>query len=142
MSQQAGSRKQLTKVDRERAERLRAMGAATQAEIDSRVAADQEADAQLTQSQARLASALANRSNSSGTEASARGRLLAAQTIDEQLEIARTDVEIVKSHVAQRQATVDRAALELEYTKIRSEIAARSPSAPSSRASWCRPSAC
>src|SRR5437667_272390 len=75
----AESRKQLTQVDRERAERLRRLGAATQAEIDARLAADQEADAALAQSRARLASALANRSNSTGTEASARGRLLAAQ---------------------------------------------------------------
>jgi membrane fusion protein (multidrug efflux system) len=119
----AESHKQLTKVDRERTERLRKMGAATQAEIDARTAADQEADAALAQVQARLASALANRSNSSGTEASARGRLLAAQTVNEQVEVARTQVALARDRVAQREAAVERAALELEYTTIRAEIA-------------------
>lgn len=119
----AQSRKQLTRIERERAERLRATGAATQAEIDARVAADSEADAALAQAQARLASALANRSNSSGTETSARGRLLAAQTIDEQVEAARAQVALAEARVEQTRAAEQRAALELEYTKVRAEIA-------------------
>jgi len=119
----AQSRKQLTKIERERTERLRATGATTQAEIDARVAADTEADAALAQTQARLASALANRSNSSGTEVSARGRLLAAQTIEEQVESARAQVALAEARVAQTQAAVERAALELEYTKVKAEIA-------------------
>lgn len=118
----AQARKQLTKVDRERAERLRATGAATQAEIDARVAADTEADAALDLARARLTSALANRSNSSGTEASAHGRLLAAQTVDEQVEVVKAQVALAESHVAQAKAAVDRATLELEYTKVRAEI--------------------
>lgn len=121
----AQSRKQLTRAERDRAERLRATGAATQAEIDVRLAADAEADAALAQAQARLASALANRSNSSGTEVSARGRLAAAQTIDEQVEVARAQVTLAEARVAQIQAAVDRAALELEYTRVRAEIAGR-----------------
>jgi membrane fusion protein (multidrug efflux system) len=118
----AESRKQLTKVDRERTERLHASGAGTQSEIDVRVAADREADAQVAQAQARLASALANRSNSSGTETSARGRLLAAQTIDEQVEASAAQVALAEARVAQAQAALDRAALELEYTRVRAEI--------------------
>jgi membrane fusion protein (multidrug efflux system) len=119
----AESRKQLTKIDRERAERLHASGAVTQSEIDARVSADTQADASLAQARARLASALANRSNSSGTEVSARGRLLAAETVDEQVETARAQVALAEARVAQNQAAVDRAALELEYTKLRAEIA-------------------
>jgi membrane fusion protein (multidrug efflux system) len=119
----ARSHKLLTKLDRERAERLRATGATTQAEIDVRVAADTQADAALAQAEARLVSALANRSNSSGTEVSARGRLLAAQTVDEQVEAARAQVALAEARVAQAQAAVDHAALELEYTKVRAEIA-------------------
>jgi membrane fusion protein (multidrug efflux system) len=118
----AESRKQLTRVERDRAERLRKMGAAPQSEIDERIAADTSADAALAQAQARLASALANRSNSSGTEASARGRLLAAQTIEEQLAAARAQVDLAQARVDQRQAAVDRAALELEHTKVRAAI--------------------
>jgi membrane fusion protein, multidrug efflux system len=119
----AESRKQLTKVDRERAERLHATGAVTRSEIDARVSADTQADASLAQAQARLASALANRSNSSGTEVSARGRLLAAETVDEQVEAARAQVALAEARVAQAQAALDRAALELEHTKLRAEIA-------------------
>lgn len=119
----AESRKQLTKLDRERAERLRATGAVTQSEIDARVSADTQADASLAQTQARLASALANRSNSSGTEVSARGRLLAAQTVDEQVEAARAQVALAQARVAQAQAALDRSTLELEYTKLHAEIA-------------------
>ncbi|HEX3761504.1 MAG TPA: HlyD family secretion protein [Kofleriaceae bacterium] len=121
----AESHKQLARLERERAERLRAMGAAPQSEIDAKIAADTSADAALAQAQARLASALANRSNSSGTEASARGRLLAAQTIDEQVAASSAQVDLSRSRVEQRQAAVDRAALELEHTKVRAEIAGR-----------------
>jgi len=119
----AESRKQLAKLDRERSERLRATGAATQSEIDMRVSADTQADASLAQAQARLVSALANRSNSSGSEVSARGRLLAAQTVDEQVESARAQVALAEARVAQSQAALDRARLELEYTKVHAEIA-------------------
>jgi membrane fusion protein (multidrug efflux system) len=121
----AESRKQLTRLERDRAERLRKMGAAPQSEIDEKIAADTAADAALAQAQAHLASALANRSNSTGTEASARGRLLAAQTIEEQIAAARAQVELSQARVAQKQAAVDRATLELEHTKIRAEIAGR-----------------
>jgi membrane fusion protein (multidrug efflux system) len=118
----AESRKQLTRLERERAERLRATGAATQSEIDSRVSADTQADASIALAQARLASALANRSNSSGTEVSARGRLLAAETVNEQLEAARAQVALAEARVAQTKAALDRATLELEYTKVRAEL--------------------
>jgi membrane fusion protein (multidrug efflux system) len=119
----AESRKQLTRLERDRAERLRKLGAAPQSEIDEKIAADTAADAALAQAQARLASALANRSNSSGTEASARGRLIAAQTIEEQVAAARAQVDLMKSRVDQRQAAVDRAALELEHTKVHAAFA-------------------
>jgi membrane fusion protein (multidrug efflux system) len=118
----AQSRKQLAKLDRERAERLRATGAATQSEIDERVSADTQADASLAQAQARLASALANRSNSSGTEVSARGRLLAADSVNEQVETAKSQVALAAAHVAQFTAALQRATLELGYTRVRSEI--------------------
>jgi membrane fusion protein (multidrug efflux system) len=115
----AESRKQLARLERERSERLRASGAATQAEIDARLAADTEADAALAQARARVVSALANRSNSSGTETSAHGRLLAAQTIDEQVRIARSQVDTAHAQVKQAAAAAALAELQLEYTKIR-----------------------
>ncbi|HMG20107.1 MAG TPA: HlyD family secretion protein [Kofleriaceae bacterium] len=119
----AEARKQLAALERDRTERLHKLGAAPKSDIDTRDAADTEAGASLAQAQARLVSALANRSNSSGTEASARGRLLAAQTVDEQLEAAHAQVELGTARLAQSQAAVDRAALELGYTKVRAELA-------------------
>jgi membrane fusion protein (multidrug efflux system) len=118
----AESRKTLTKSDRERAEKLFAAGAITKAEVDNRRAADEQADAQLAQAKARLVTAEANRSNSSGTAESARGKLLAASTIDEQTEAARAQVTLTQARTAQVQAALDRAQLELEYTKIRAEM--------------------
>jgi membrane fusion protein (multidrug efflux system) len=119
----AESHKQLAQLDRERSERLRATGAATQSEIDMRIAADTQADAALAQARAGLVSALANRSNSSGTEASARGRLLAAQTVDEQVGAAQAHVALAGARRDQAQAALGRADLELEYTRLRAEIA-------------------
>jgi membrane fusion protein (multidrug efflux system) len=119
----AEARKTLTKLDLDRAAKLKSTGATTQAEIDMRQSADTQADASLHEAQARLASALANRSNSSGTEVSARGRLLAAQTVDEQIKAAQAQVELAQARVDENQAAVDRAALELEYTKVKAEMA-------------------
>ena len=45
------------------------------------------------------------------------------QTVDEQVEAARAQVALAEARVAQAQAAVDHAALELEYTKVRAEIA-------------------
>ncbi len=118
----AESRKQLTKLDRDRYERMLAGGAVAKAEVDARIAADTQADAQLAQSKARLVTALANRSNSSGTAESAEGKLLAASTVDEQLESARAQVALAEARVAQSQAALDRAQLELDYTKVKAEI--------------------
>lgn len=118
----AEARKQLTGIELERTERVFRMGAAPRAEMDARSSADTEAEAQLAQSRARLTIALANRSNSSGTETSARGRLLAAQTVDEQVRAATAQVKLAEARVAQADAAAQRAALDLEYTKVRAEI--------------------
>ena len=119
----AEARKQLAALERDRTERLHKLGAAPKSDIDTRDAADAEADAALALAKARLTSALANRSNSSGTEASARGRLLAAQTVEEQVRAATAQVTLAEARVVQAEAAAQRAALELEYTKIHAEIA-------------------
>ncbi|HEX4452847.1 MAG TPA: HlyD family secretion protein [Kofleriaceae bacterium] len=118
----AESRKQLTKLDRDRYERMLAGGAVAKAEVDARVAADTQADAQLATAKARLVTAMANRSNSSGTAESAEGKLLAASTVDEQLQSAQAQVALNEARVAQSQSALDRALLELEYTKVKAEI--------------------
>ena len=118
----AESRKQLTKLDRDRYERMLAGGAVAKAEVDARVAADTQADAQLAQAKAHLTTALANRSNSSGTAESAQGKLLAASTVDEQVSTAQAQVALGEARVAQAQAALDRALLELDFTKVKAEI--------------------
>jgi len=118
----AESRKQLTKLDRDRYERMLAGGAVAKAEVDARIAADTQADAQLAQAQARLTTALANRSNSSGTAQSAQGKLLGASTVDEQIQTAQAQVALGEARVAQAQAALDRAQLDLAYTKVTAEI--------------------
>src|SRR6185312_17440973 len=50
------------------------------------------------------------------------GKLLAASTIDEQTEAARAQVSLTQARSAQAQAALDRAQLELDYTKVRAEI--------------------
>ncbi len=119
----AQSRRDLAKRDLERAQKLSAGGAITKADVDRAQAADEQAAAGLTQAQARLVTAIASRSNSSGTEESARGKLLAASTVDEQVQQAQAQLEIAKSHVVQVQTAVDQAALNVDYTKVRAELA-------------------
>jgi membrane fusion protein (multidrug efflux system) len=119
----AQSRVQLAKTERKRAETLHASGAMPQSEVDAKVAADETAAAMLSEANARLASAMANRGNSSGTVESAHGRLLAASTVQEQIDTAQAQVGIAEAKVAQAQATVDRAQLDLDYTKVTAEIA-------------------
>ncbi len=118
----AESHKALTKTERATAERLHSGGALAQSELDVRIAADLGADAALAQAKARLASALANRGNTGGSIASARGKLLAASTVDEQLEAAKAQVDLAQARVDASQAALDRANLEEEYTKVKAEI--------------------
>jgi membrane fusion protein, multidrug efflux system len=119
----AQSRRQLAKLDLERAQKLSAGGAITKADVDRAQAADEQAAASLTQAQTRLVTAMASRSNSSGTEESARGKLLAASTVDQQVAQAQAQLEIAKARVVQVQTAVDQAALNVDYTKVKAELA-------------------
>ncbi|HEY4239260.1 MAG TPA: HlyD family secretion protein [Kofleriaceae bacterium] len=119
----AESHATFAKEEHDRATRLNKDGALAKAELDARAAADDQAQAQLAQSKAALASAVANRSNVTGTETSARGKLLAADTVDEQVEAAKAQVALAEAHVSQSQTALDRAQLDLDYTKVRAEMA-------------------
>ena len=118
----AESHEQFAKEERDRAEKLHAAGAMPQSELDAKRAADEQAEAQLADAKARLASAMASRTSTSGMVGAARGKLLAAATVDEQVEAARAQVSLAEARVAQAQAALDRAQLELDYTKVRAEI--------------------
>ena len=54
---------------------------------------------------------------------SAAEAVAARPTVDEQVEAARAQVALAEARAAQAQAAVDRAALELEYTKVKAELA-------------------
>ncbi|HEY6033863.1 MAG TPA: HlyD family secretion protein, partial [Kofleriaceae bacterium] len=71
---------------------------------------------------ARVVTALASRSNSSGTTEAARGRLLIAQAVPEQIAVAEAQLELAKARVDQAQAAMRQAELNLGYTKIRAEV--------------------
>jgi membrane fusion protein (multidrug efflux system) len=119
----AKSRAQLAQFELDRAKTLAAGGAVSKQDLDRAVAGQEQADAGVAQAQARLVTAMASRSNSSGTEESARGKLLAASTVDEQVQQANAQVEITKARVAQAQTAVDQAQLNLDYTKVHAELA-------------------
>jgi len=118
----AGSRLALAKTELGRTQRLVDSGAIPRNELDTRLDVVAQGEAQLAQARARVVSALANRSNSSGTTETARGRLLIAQAVPEQIAVATAQVELAKAKVDQAQAAMRQAELNLGYTKIRAEV--------------------
>lgn len=118
----AGSRAELARLELGRTQRLFDAGAVPQSELDGRRATADQADASVEQARARLVSAEANRSNSSGTALAARGRLASAQTAPEQIASAQAQVDLARAKVAQAQSAVHIAELDVGYTRIRAEI--------------------
>jgi len=118
----AESRAALARTELDRSQRLVDSGAVPQAELDTKRSSADQADAALAQARARVITAIANRSNSSGTALAARGRLLSAQTAPEQIESAEAQVELATAKVAQAEAATHQAELNVGYTKIRAEI--------------------
>jgi membrane fusion protein (multidrug efflux system) len=117
-----GSRLALARTELARTQRLVDSGAVPRNELDSRLDVVAQAEAQLAQARARLVTAEANRSNSSGTSEAARGHLLIAQAVPEQLAVAQAQLELAKARVDQSQAAMRQAELNLGYTKIRAEV--------------------
>jgi membrane fusion protein (multidrug efflux system) len=118
----AESRAQLAHTELGRAQRLFDAAAIPQQELDSKRSVADTADAALAQSRARVITAEANRSNSSGTALAAHGHLLSAQTAPEQIDAAEAQVQLARARVAQTQSAVHQAELNSGYTKIRAEI--------------------
>ncbi len=118
----AGSRAELARLELGRTQRLFDSAAVPQSELDGRRAAADQADASVAQARARLVSAEANRSNSSGTVLAARGHLASAQTAPEQIASAEAQVDLARAKVAQAQSAVHIAELNVGYTRIRAEI--------------------
>jgi membrane fusion protein (multidrug efflux system) len=116
------SRLALAKTELARTQRLVDQGAIPRNELDARLDAVAQTESQLASARARVVTAMASRSNSSGTTEAARGRLLIAQAVPEQIAVAEAQVELARAKVDQAQASLRQADLNLGYTKIRAEI--------------------
>jgi membrane fusion protein (multidrug efflux system) len=118
----ADSRRRLAELELARAQQLTEGGALSQADLDAKRSAFEQADAALGQARAQYASARANIENSSGTIASARGRLIAAEAGPAQVEAARAQLELSRARVAQARAALEQAELNLSHAQVRAGV--------------------
>ena len=118
----AQARLNLARADLARAQKLFADNVVTQAEMDARQSAFDQADAALEQARARQVSAEANLGNSQGTLETARGRMVAAQAGPVQIAAAQAQVELGAARLAQTDAAVEQAELNLSYASVRAEV--------------------
>jgi membrane fusion protein, multidrug efflux system len=108
----AKSRAELAQLELGRAQRLFAQGAIPQSDLDTKKSSADQADAAVAQANARVVTAIANRSSSTGTVLAANGHLASAQTAPEQVDAADAQVDLA-AHIAE---------LDLDYTNVRAEI--------------------
>lgn len=118
----AESKRALAKLDLDRAEALRQKDAISQAELDARRAAFDQASAVVDQAKARLSGVAAGAASTAGAVEAAQGRLVAAQTGPEQLEAARAAVGVAAARVEQAKAALAVAELANSYTKITAPV--------------------
>ena len=118
----ATSKRTLSETDQKRAEALFAQGAISQAEVDRQRAAFDQADAQLLQAKARLASADAGSANTVGMVETAQGRLAQAETGPEQLDAARAAAGVASARIEQAQAALSLSELNLSYAKVKAPM--------------------
>ncbi len=102
-----------------RAEGLVTQGAIPSAELDTRRTELDAATATLEEARARLASAEATLQGSGGGVELARGRLTAAETVEEQIASAQAASDLADARVAQADSALELAALNLSYTTVR-----------------------
>jgi membrane fusion protein (multidrug efflux system) len=114
----AESRLSLARLDRERAESLRGRDVISQAELDARRSAFDQAAAQMDVARARLSSASATGASTAGAVEAAEGRVVAAQTGPEQLDAARAAVGVAEARVEQARAALRIAELSASYTRV------------------------
>jgi membrane fusion protein (multidrug efflux system) len=112
------SRRALAETDFRRAEALRRDDAISQAELDNRRSAFDQAVALVDQARARLAGADANAATTAGLVEAAEGRLAGARTGPEQLDAARAAVGVAAARVEQAKAALQVAELNESYTRI------------------------
>jgi membrane fusion protein (multidrug efflux system) len=115
----AESRRALAEIDFHRAEALRKDEVIAQAELDARRAVFEQAEAAVNQSKARLATADASAATTAGVVEAAQGRLAAAKTGPEQIDVARAAVGVAEARVGQAKAALEVAELNESYTRIK-----------------------
>jgi membrane fusion protein, multidrug efflux system len=115
----AESRTKLAQTEYDRVVRLHAENAVSQAEVDTRGAALDQAKASLALAVARLDSTRASLTGSAGGVTLAQGRLAQAETIPQQVQAARAAVDLADARVKQSEAALVLADLNVSYTKIK-----------------------
>ncbi|MET0389366.1 MAG: HlyD family secretion protein [Polyangiales bacterium] len=118
----AEAQRTLAQIEIDRTRGLVQSGALSQAQLDSRQTARDQAEASLLVAKARLASALANVSNSDGTVQAARGRLISAEAGPQRVQAATAQVELAQAKVDQAQAALDQAELNRSYANVKAEV--------------------
>jgi membrane fusion protein (multidrug efflux system) len=113
------SRRSLAEIEWTRSNKLLDQNAVPVSELDARRTELDAANASLEESKARLASAHAALHGSGGGLELARGRLSAAQTMDEQIASSRAASDLAEAKVAQVAAALKLAELDLSYTVVR-----------------------
>lgn len=115
----AEARVKLAQTELTRVKSLQSTGALSQAELDKAQAASDQANAQLAQAKARLVGSQASTQGSSGGVALAQGRVAAADTLTQQVSVARATLALMNARVAQSETAVHQAELNLSYTLIK-----------------------
>ena len=115
----ASARVKLTQTELTRVKNLQSTGSLSQAELDKAQADNDQASAQLAQAKARLVSSQASTIGSSGGVALAQGRVAAADTLVQQIEVAKANLALMVAKVAQSETAVRQAELNLSYTTIK-----------------------
>lgn len=118
----AESRVRLAETDLERTKKLVADGAISRAELDAAQAAFDQATSALANARARLASAAAGTSGWGGAIEIASGRVAAASTGPDQLEVARANVALADARVQQAQVALHLAEIARSYAVIRAPL--------------------
>jgi membrane fusion protein (multidrug efflux system) len=119
----ATARRKLAETELKRAERLHETSAVSIAELETKQALFDEADAQLEVAKAKLANAQAGTGSSQGVAMTANARMLEAETADSQVSGASAAVSLARAKVRQARAALALAQLNLAHTTVKAPIA-------------------
>ncbi|RKG93418.1 HlyD family secretion protein [Corallococcus sp. CA053C] len=116
------ARFKLAETDLGRVKQLRAQGALSQSDLDTRQAAFDQAKAAVDQSRARLASTEAGITSSSGGLEAAQGKLTAAETGPVQVQSAQAALKLAEARLKQTRAALTLAELNVSYAQVRAPV--------------------